>query len=111
MVVYRLTDPIRSKVLNYSKFVAKLNIEEAAADVEEAVKCNCGKYHPKFVNVHHQHILTGDLSIIKCDKLRDLFYKGLKYREPQTIDFDIARSTIEENLDTYIETISKEKDC
>ena len=68
-----------------------------------------GKYHPKFVNAHHQHILNGDLSIIKSDKLRDLFYKGPKYREPQTIDFDIARSSIEENLDTFIETISKKK--
>ena len=64
MVVYHLTDPIRSKVLNYSKFVSQLNIEHAAANVEEAVDCNCGKYHPKFVNAHHQHILTGDLSII-----------------------------------------------
>ena len=40
MVVYRLTDPIRSKVLNYSKFVSKLNIEHAAANVVEAVDCN-----------------------------------------------------------------------
>ena len=62
--MYRLTDPIRSKVLNYSKFVSKLNIEQAAANVEEAVECNCGKYHPKFVNAHHHHILTGALSII-----------------------------------------------
>ena len=49
MVVYRLTDPIRSKVLIYSKFVSKLIIEQAAANVEESVDCNCGKYHPKFV--------------------------------------------------------------
>ena len=109
MEVYRLTDQIRSKVLNYSKFVSKLNIEQAAADVEEAVECNSRKYHPKFVNDHHQHILTGDLSIIKSEKLCDLFYKGPKYREPQTIDFDIARSSIEENLDTFTETISKKK--
>ena len=51
MVVYRLTDPIRSKILNYSKFVSKLNIEQAPTNVEEADDGNCGKYHQSLLTL------------------------------------------------------------
>ena len=67
--------------LNYSKFVSKLNLDNARNNLEEAVPCNCGKYDPIYHSPHHNQVLTGDLSIIKNDQLGGLFYKGPKFRE------------------------------
>ena len=68
--------------------------------------CNCGKYDPQYDDGHHHHIFTGNLSIIRNNKLHSLFYKGPKFREPETVNFVMARETVEENLDSIIETLS-----
>ena len=39
----------------------------------------------KFLNNERGHVLTGSLKIIQNNKLRKLFSKGPKYREPEQI--------------------------
>ena len=82
MVVYSLSQPIRSRILNYKKFVSELNLDRFLED-ENIIQCHCSKYPSEFVNDDRGHILTGNLQIIKNNKLRELISKGPKYREPK----------------------------
>ena len=61
-------------------------------------------YGHTFLNKERGHILTGNLKIIKNNKLRKLFSKGPKFREPQEIDFDAAGIVTE--IETFIKTLS-----
>ena len=76
MVVYSLAQPIRSKILNYKKFVKELDLDRFKED-HETIKCNCQKYSVDFVNPERQHVLTGNLKIVKkltkTDIIKDIF--------------------------------------
>ena len=71
MVVYSLSEPIRSKVMNYTKFVSKLDLGEALNSNLESVPCNCfSEKYQHFVDGHHQHVITGNLRVVENIKLR-----------------------------------------
>ena len=108
MVVYSLSTPIRSKILNYGKFVSNFDLGAFHLD-HNSVPCHCSEFDAKFIDDHHKHIISGDLSIINSIKLRNVFKKGPKYREPAQIDFDEARGSIAECLDSFIEQLTTVK--
>ena len=66
MVVYKLTDTIRSKLFNYKDFVQSLDVDLFLSD-NNIPPCECE--NSPFVNSHHNHIITGDLSIVQDEKL------------------------------------------
>ena len=68
MIVYSLNDPIRSLILNYTKFVSSLDVDLAHSNIE-SIPCSCSEFHSMYMDAHHQHILTGELSIISNLKL------------------------------------------
>ena len=61
MVVYKLSRPIRSSILNYNKFVSTLNLVNFENN-PECIPCHCSEFDAKFCDPHHKHIITGDLS-------------------------------------------------
>ena len=79
MVVYSLAQPIRSKILNYKKFVKDLDLDRFK-EVHETIKCNCHKYSVNFVNPERQHFLTSNLKIVKITNLENF------YREARNIE-------------------------
>ena len=97
MVVFTLSEPIRSNIFNYTKFVSSLDINEAHRDIQ-SIPCHCNQFHPKFIDQHHKHILTGDLTLVENAKLHNLLKKGPKYREPAKINFDDALAKIKISL-------------
>jgi len=105
MVVYKLSRPIRSSILNYNKFVSTLNLVNFENN-PECIPCHCSEFDAKFCDPHHKHIITGDLSIIQHALLRDLISKGPSFREPQKVNFDDARSIILDGVDSFIKTLS-----
>ena len=68
---------------------------------ETSIPCYCNG--SKFNDTHHQHIITGDLSIIENTNLRKLLSKGPKYREPKDLDFEKARNSIFSGLNECID--------
>ena len=108
MVVFSLTDPIRSAILNYKKFVKHLDLNTFCLN-KDSVPCPCKNYDHKFIDPSCKHILTGDLSIIKNNKLRKLICKGPKYREPEYINWADAKMLIDAELDSFIECLSNKK--
>ena len=108
MVVYSLSQTIRSKVFNYKKFVNNLDLDLFSHNIK-SVPCHCNKYDKSFIEPNAKHILTGDLNIIKNNKLRKLLSKGPKYREPEKIDWNMAKIVIEASLNSYIEHLANVK--
>ena len=105
MVVYKLTPPIRSAILNYSKFVSSFDLNAFHLD-NNTIPCHCHEFDNKYIDNHHNHILTGDLSIIQNNKLSKLISKGPKYREPTKIDFVLARSLIQSGVEDFLEVLA-----
>ena len=99
MVVFSLVEPIRRKVFNYNKFVSSLNVDDI-----ESIPCFCKDFDNIYLDQHHRHIMTGDLSIIPNKELESLIRKGPKYRPPVKIDFDTAFKSIKTELDNLILT-------
>lgn len=108
MVVYSLSDPIRSKILNYKKFVKELNLDRFKED-NDVIKCNCKNYAADFLDSDRNHILTGNLQIVKNNKLRKLLSKGPKYREPTELKWDVAKSIIEGGVNDFMKGLSETK--
>ena len=108
MVVYSLSQPIRSKILNYKKFVTDLDLDRFKED-KNSIKCNCCNHSVDFLNSEREHILTGNLQIVKNNKLRKLISKGPKYREPAEIKWEDAKGVIEGGVDDFMKDLSETK--
>ena len=100
-VVYTLTETIGSKIFNFNKFVNNLDVNSFIND-NTSLPCHCNG--SRFVDQHHQHIITGNLKIITNNKLRKLFSKGPKYREGRNISFDKARENIISGITSCIDS-------
>ena len=87
-VVYRLVDSIRTTIFNFSKFVRELDVDAFLRD-NNILPCNCNS--SIYADPYHKHIVSGDLRLISNNKLRKLFTKGPKYREPVSIDLQEAK--------------------
>ena len=77
-VVYTLQNSIGTKIFNYNKFVNNLDLDSFLND-DSILPCECEG--SPFIDKDHKHIITGNLKIIKNNKLRKLFCKGPKYRQ------------------------------
>ncbi len=73
-VVYTYVHSIRKTVLNYGRVVT-----DTAKDSLESIACDCEG--STWRNEKLGHVCTGDLSIVKATRLRELLEKGPKYRE------------------------------
>lgn len=91
MVVYNLVKPIRSKIFNYKQVIQNVDVEAFLAD-PTILPCSCA--NSPFVDEHHGHIITGDLRIVRNNKLRKLLCKGPKFREKESICWEKVRETV-----------------
>jgi len=107
-VTYSMTESVRSSLFNYGKFVDELDLEKFE-DNKESIPCPCANVDPKFVDNHHKHVITGDLTIIKNEQLRGIFIKGPKFREPREVNFQKSRELIGLGINKFIETIGRDK--
>lgn len=94
MICYKYKKPIRSLIFNYNQTVADLNLNDPSQD-----SCNCST--SPFCYLPSGHIITGDLNIIDDYKLRNLLFKGPKYRLPDEIDFDLCCKEIADAVNLF----------
>ena len=104
---FKLDAPIRNKIFNYKDTVNSVNlqIDEEVSFVSNLPACQCSKN--TFRDSHHNHVVTGDLRIIKNSKLRNLLSKGPSYRPPKTLNFKNCRKSIYEGLNSSISRFCK----
>ena len=95
-IVYTLSNTIRNDLFNYKDTVNSIHTNDNQTHATGITTCDC--HNSQFVNEHHQHVVTGDLRIIRNQKLRKLISKGPNYREPKTINWKKCRDGIAEGL-------------
>ena len=98
IIGYRFNNSIAGKLFNYKETLNENGVQNYL-DGRLSCECETSTYKD---NVHN-HIITGDLTIIKNNQLRDLIKKGPKYRLPQRIDWAKDRREIEDLIDSYAE--------
>ena len=98
-VIYKLKDTIASTIFNYNKFAKSVDLNRYLED-ETYLPCECND--SVFADEHHKHIITGDLRIVENPKLRKLFSKGPKYREPVPINWQEVVGSVSEGLNNCI---------
>ena len=84
VVTVKLDPPIRNKILNYKQTVKNLDIrkEDGKFFVHDLPQCECSQ--SVFKDPVHNHVVTGDLRIIRNKKLRKLISKGPNFREKKS---------------------------
>ena len=70
-----------------------------------ALWCFCHLY-PEFINSSVGHVVTGDVSIVKKKKLRNIFKKGYKFIEPIYKNKYCILQNFKQNISSYIKNLS-----
>jgi hypothetical protein len=94
IICYKYKTPVRNVIFNYNKIVSDL-------DVQTNTPSYCECKNSKFCYSDAGHVITGNFDIIKDKRIRNLFFKGPKYRIPSTIDFHACRGHIAESIETF----------
>ena len=102
-ITYKYESPVNLLFCNYSKTLKNLD-NNILKDLVQT-KCAC-EYSP-FLYKPAQHIITGDLSIVKNIELRKLFMKGAKYREPIPVNWETVLSVANGACQEYLNKVTK----
>ena len=81
MICYKYKKATRCLLFNYNKIVSDLNITTSTP-----TQCDCST--SKFCYAPAGHIITGDLGVIKDNRIQKLISKGPKYRLSAEMDID-----------------------
>ena len=77
-LVFKYSTTIRSKICNYKQIAKNINVDHFIENFDD-IECGCES--SPFVDQHHKHIITGDLSVIELECLRNLLKNGPGFRE------------------------------
>jgi hypothetical protein len=91
-VLHKLEPTIRNKIFNYRQTVNDIDFSGLNTLGTDSEECDCK--NSSFLDAHHNHIVTGDLRIIKNTLLRKLFAKGPNFREPKPINLENCYNAI-----------------
>ena len=103
LICYKYKKPVRNIVFNYNNVVSDEQVEFKGPAV---CTCTTSKYCYDKVD----HIITGNLEIVKNNKLRNILKKGPKYRLHSDIDFNCCKIELAEALKDYSEKWCKRED-
>ena len=94
---YKYNPGIGSKIFNYK---ASLTPDVVTFFENNNFSCDC--HNSPFKNPDLNHVVTGNLDIIRNDKLKLLIKKGPKYRLPKRVNWIKNREIIVNFLNSYI---------
>ena len=106
-VIYKLNAPIRSKIFNYIDTVNNIDKNDNNTYGTHINSCECSA--STFCDPNHGHIITGNLAIIKDNKLRKILSKGPNYREQNIINWKACRQKIEIGVNDFIHECNMKK--
>ena len=102
-VTMKLINPIRNKIFNYKDTINSINIEANSKTLINIHECDCA--NSPFKDSFHEHIVTGDLKLIKISKLWKLISKGPNYRKKSFLNFNKCLSSIKSTLNIFEEKL------
>ena len=102
VVSYEYTSIVASKIFNFAPALSNLNVAEYLSNPQT---CQCKE--SKFCYEPHGHVITGDLRVIENTRLRELVAEGLKYREPNRVNWKATETMFLESIDLCAKNWSK----
>ncbi|KAK3085885.1 hypothetical protein FSP39_010004 [Pinctada imbricata] len=100
---YTLT--VVSKIYNHKRFSQSIDLSNPSL---HPLPCECSS--SDFNYSPCGHVITGDLSIVKNDKLRELLKKGPKYRESMFFTWNQNVKIIMDSCEEYARRWAKKED-
>ena len=94
---YKYSNTIRSKITNYINTVNNTNWN---------IQCFC-QNHKEFIDPCYDHIITGNIDIIKNKDIKNLLVNGLGFREKKPHNKARAYSSVQSAIDKFIYNISQ----
>ena len=73
---YEYTSTFASKLSNFASELSDLNVSDY---LSSPLTCQCKE--SKFCHKPYDHVVTGDVRVTENAKMRELVFKGPKYRE------------------------------
>lgn len=108
-ISHKYTQPIRKHILNYRQTVQSIQTQHITHPIV-CTPCDCMSHHRSSSNPAIGHVMTGDLSMVRNDRLRGILRKGPKYRETKPYDWDQAREAVDAALGPLIATWAKKEE-
>ena len=104
-ICYKYNKPIGKTLFNYNKILGELNKDDVISDGD----CDClsNTEYIDYVYGPHQHVVTGNLDIVKVSELKDIMKKGAKFREIPKFNKKSIVHTFKKDLDEFIKKWSK----
>ena len=104
-ISYSYTNSVATNIFNYKTSLQQLDFQSLS---QNPLPCSCSG--SEFLYAPCGHIVTGDLNIVRNDKLRDLFRKGPKYREPVSFSWHHNFDIIMDACEAYARRWAKKED-
>ncbi|KAK3103876.1 hypothetical protein FSP39_022583 [Pinctada imbricata] len=104
-IFYSYTPTVASKIYNYKRFLQCIDLSNPSL---HPLPCDCSS--SDFNYSPCGHVITGDLSIVKNDKLRELLKKGPKYRESLSFTWNQNVKIIMDSCEEYARRWAKKED-
>ena len=95
---YGYMKTIASKVLNYGKSLREIG----TVSYDDLLGMECCWDGYIFRDSYHGHIVTGDLQIVRNEKLRALLGHGTKFREVPLLDKESIVGDLRKGLDNLV---------
>ena len=104
-ISYSYTSSVATKIFNYKTSLQQIDFQSLS---QNPLPCSCSG--SEFLYAPCGHIVTGDLNIVRHDKLRDLLRKGPKYREPVSFSWHQNFDIIMDACEAYARRWAKKED-
>ena len=98
IVSFTYTRTIGGKIFNNRRAVEELDVENGTEGMQCIRSCSSSEYKYDLCG----HVLTGDLSIIRDVKLRNLIRKGPVFREQNNIDWEVNLKNCKASVSKYV---------
>ena len=104
-ISYSYTRSVASKNVNYKRSLQQIDFNSLS---QNPLPCTCPG--SEFLYAPRGHVVTGYLSIVQNDKLRDLLRKGPKFREPVSFSWHQNFDIIIDACEAYARQWAKKED-
>ena len=104
-ISYSYTSSKGTKIFNYKTSLQQIDFQRLS---QNPLPCSCSG--SQFLYAPCGYIVTGDLNILRNDKLRDLLREGPKYREPVSFSWHQSFDIIIDACKAYARRWAKKED-
>ena len=104
-ISYSYTRSVASKIFNYKASLQQIDFDGLSQNPTPSSCCDS-----EFLYAPCGHIVTGDLSIVRNQKLKDVLRNGPKYREPVSFSWHQNFNIIMDACEEYARRWAKKED-